>query len=145
LIGKTEEFLGYYAGPELIIAVYVDDVLIIGKSREVVIGMYKSSPWMAAYTASPTPQAFSGTLDIPAPMPTSPVLPFVSFAAARKIRPGLTVLGCSIRARGVRSGRFSYVVLRVVAAVSDVWMCFSHDAAEGKIVELVVMGVVVGS
>jgi hypothetical protein len=35
--GKTdEEFLGYYAGPELIIAVYVDDLLIIGKTREVV-------------------------------------------------------------------------------------------------------------
>ena len=37
LTGKTnEEFLGYYAGPELIIAVYVDDLLIIGKTREVV-------------------------------------------------------------------------------------------------------------
>jgi hypothetical protein len=36
-IGRTDEgFLGYYAGPELIIAVYVDDLLIIGKTREVV-------------------------------------------------------------------------------------------------------------
>jgi hypothetical protein len=35
--GKTEEeFLGYYVGPELIVAVYVDDLLIIGKTREVV-------------------------------------------------------------------------------------------------------------
>jgi hypothetical protein len=35
--GKTDkEFLGYYAGPELIVAVYVDDLLIIGKTREVV-------------------------------------------------------------------------------------------------------------
>ena len=35
--GRTDEgFLGYYAGPELIIAVYVDDLLIIGKTREVV-------------------------------------------------------------------------------------------------------------
>ncbi len=31
-----EEFLGYHVGPELIIAVYVDDLLIIGKTREVV-------------------------------------------------------------------------------------------------------------
>jgi hypothetical protein len=37
LTEKTdEEFLGYCAGPELIIAVYVDDLLIIGKTREVV-------------------------------------------------------------------------------------------------------------
>ncbi len=37
LTGKTdEEFLGYYAGPELIVAVYVDDLLIIGKTHEVV-------------------------------------------------------------------------------------------------------------
>ena len=37
MTGKTnEEFLGYYAGPELIIAVYVDDLLIIGKTREVI-------------------------------------------------------------------------------------------------------------
>jgi hypothetical protein len=36
-MGKTEEdFLGYFAGPELIVAVYVDDLLIIGKTREVV-------------------------------------------------------------------------------------------------------------
>jgi hypothetical protein len=35
--GKPDEgFLGYYVGPELIIAVYVDDLLIIGKTREVV-------------------------------------------------------------------------------------------------------------
>jgi hypothetical protein len=35
--GKSEEdFLGYFAGPELIVAVYVDDLLIIGKTREVV-------------------------------------------------------------------------------------------------------------
>jgi hypothetical protein len=33
---KDEEFLGYYAGPELIVAVYVDDLLIIGKTRQVV-------------------------------------------------------------------------------------------------------------
>jgi hypothetical protein len=34
---KTDEkFLGYYAGPELIVAVYVDDLLIIGKTREVI-------------------------------------------------------------------------------------------------------------
>ena len=29
-------FLGYYTGPELIVAVYVDDLLIIGKTRKVV-------------------------------------------------------------------------------------------------------------
>ena len=33
---SDEDFLGYYAGPELIIAVYVDDLLIIGKTHEVV-------------------------------------------------------------------------------------------------------------
>jgi hypothetical protein len=31
-----EEFLGYFAGPDLIVAVYVDDLLIIGKTREIV-------------------------------------------------------------------------------------------------------------
>ena len=35
--GKSDDgFLGYHAGPELIVAVYVDDLLIIGKTREVV-------------------------------------------------------------------------------------------------------------
>ena len=35
--GKPDDgFLGYYAGPELIVAVYVDDLLIIGKTREIV-------------------------------------------------------------------------------------------------------------
>jgi hypothetical protein len=29
-----EDFLGYFAGPNLIIAVYVDDLLIIGKTSE---------------------------------------------------------------------------------------------------------------
>ena len=31
-----EEFLGYFAGPDLIIAVYVDDLLIIGKTPQIV-------------------------------------------------------------------------------------------------------------
>ena len=31
-----EDFLGYFAGPNLIIAVYVDDLLIIGKTSEIV-------------------------------------------------------------------------------------------------------------
>ena len=31
----NEEFLGYSVGPKLIVAVYVDDLLIIGKTREV--------------------------------------------------------------------------------------------------------------
>jgi hypothetical protein len=31
-VGKDEDFLGYFAGPELITAVYVDDLLIIGKT-----------------------------------------------------------------------------------------------------------------
>jgi Reverse transcriptase (RNA-dependent DNA polymerase)/GAG-pre-integrase domain len=36
-IRKTDEdFLGYFAGPDLIVAVYVDDLLIIGKSSEIV-------------------------------------------------------------------------------------------------------------
>lgn len=35
--GKTDEdFLGYFAGPELIVAVYVDDLLIIGKTHEII-------------------------------------------------------------------------------------------------------------
>ena len=32
---SNEEFLGYHVGPKLIVAVYVDDLLIIGKTREV--------------------------------------------------------------------------------------------------------------
>src|SRR5436305_6031007 len=36
-IRKTDEdFLGYFAGPDLIVAVYVDDLLIIGKTSEIV-------------------------------------------------------------------------------------------------------------
>ena len=32
-VGKSDDgFLGYYAGPELIVAIYVDDLLIIGKT-----------------------------------------------------------------------------------------------------------------
>ena len=35
--GKTEsDFLGYFVAQELIIAVYIDDLLIIGKTREAV-------------------------------------------------------------------------------------------------------------
>jgi hypothetical protein len=35
--GKSENgFLGYHVGPELIIAVYIDDLLIIGKTREII-------------------------------------------------------------------------------------------------------------
>ena len=37
LKGKTDgEFLGYFTGPNLIVAVYVDDLLIIGKTLEIV-------------------------------------------------------------------------------------------------------------
>lgn len=62
LRGKAEEdFLGYYAGPELIIAVYVDDLLIIGKTCETVKN-FKQLLWAPALGRGPAAHDGRGSI-----------------------------------------------------------------------------------
>jgi Domain of unknown function (DUF4267) len=88
------------------------------------------------------PQACSNTLGIRVPTPTSPALPFVSFAGARNISSGLTVL--ALLYTGQRKAVGTLLMCGVAAAMTDAWICFQHDAVEGKAVGHAVMGVAMG-
>ena len=88
------------------------------------------------------PQAFSATLGIPISTPTSPALPFVSFAGARNIGSGLTVL--ALLYTGQRKAVGTLLMCGVVTTMTDAWICSRYDAAEGKALGHAIMGVAVG-
>ena len=88
------------------------------------------------------PQAFSATLGIPITMSTSPAIPFVSFAGARQISSGLTIL--ALLYTGQKKAVGTLLMCGVAATMTDAWICFQHDAVDGKAVEHAVMGVAIG-
>ncbi|CAF9939358.1 hypothetical protein IMSHALPRED_001311 [Imshaugia aleurites] len=88
------------------------------------------------------PQAFGATLGIPISTPTSPALPFASFAGARQISSGLTIL--TLLYTGQRKAVGTLLICGVAAIMTDAWICFQHDGVEGKAVGHALMGVAVG-
>lgn len=88
------------------------------------------------------PQAFSATLGIPIATPTSPALPFVSFAGARNMSSGLTVL--ALLYTGQRKAVGTLLMCLPLAAMMNAWICFQHDRFEGKAVGHAITGVAFG-
>lgn len=89
-----------------------------------------------------TPQAFGDTLGIPISTSTSPAIPFVSFVGARNFSSGLGVL--ALLYTGQRKAVGILFMCGVVTAMMDAWICFQHNATEGKAVGHAVMGVAAG-
>jgi hypothetical protein len=88
------------------------------------------------------PVAFASTLGIPITSPNSPALPFVSFAAARNLGSGVTMLG--LIATGQRKAVGTVLICSVVVAMADAWICAKFGATEGKAAGHAVMGIVTG-
>lgn len=88
------------------------------------------------------PQAASETIGIPVSTRTSPALPWVSFVAARNITSGLTTL--ALLYTGQRKALGTIFMCGVVTAMMDAWICFQHNATEGKALGHAVMGVIAG-
>jgi hypothetical protein len=88
------------------------------------------------------PPAFSDALGIPVRSSKSPALPFVSFVGARNLSSGTTVL--ALLYTGQRKALGMIFMCGVVTAVLDSWICFQHNATEGKAVGHAVMGVAAG-
>jgi Domain of unknown function (DUF4267) len=92
------------------------------------------------------PLAFSETFGVPlasnSASANSPALPFVSFAAARNLGGGITML--ALCASGNRKGAAIVLMSGVVTALADSWICSSFGGESGKAVGHAVMGLVLG-
>jgi len=88
------------------------------------------------------PQAFSETLGISITSSISPAIPFVSFVGARNLGSGLTVL--TLLYTGQRKAVGTIFMCGVAVALTDAWICWQYNKAEGKAVGHAVMGVAAG-
>lgn len=88
------------------------------------------------------PLAFSETLGIPVTSADSPALPFISFAAARNLGSGITVL--TLLYAGQRNVVGTIMMCGVAVAMRDAWICAKFGAAEGKAAGHAIMGFVAG-
>jgi hypothetical protein len=88
------------------------------------------------------PMAFASTLGIPITSPNSPALPFVSFAAARNLGSGVTML--ALIATGQRKAVGTVLMCGVVVAMADAWICAKFGASEGKAAGHAGMGIIAG-
>lgn len=89
------------------------------------------------------PLAFSATLGIPITSNTSPALPFVSFAAARNLGSGITML--SLAASGNRKAVGIFLIAGAPTAIADAWICTAYSAEAGKAVGHAVMGLLIAA
>jgi hypothetical protein len=88
------------------------------------------------------PINFASTLGIPITSPDSPALPFVSFAAARNLGSGVTML--ALIATGQRKAVGIVLMCGVMVAMADAWICSRFGASEGKAAGHTSMGIVAG-
>ena len=88
------------------------------------------------------PQGSSAALGIPVSSTTSPALPFVSFAGARNISTGITIL--TLLYMGQKKVLGTLLLCGVPTCLIDAWICARYGAVEGKALGHAVMGVVVG-
>ena len=89
------------------------------------------------------PQTFSASLGIPvSASSSSSVLPFVSFAGARNISSGATIL--TMLYLGQRKAVGVALMCGVVTCMADAWICVRYKATEGKAMGHAFMGVVAG-
>ena len=88
------------------------------------------------------PVAFSGTLGIPITSPTSPAIPFISFAGVRNLSSGIAML--TLLYTGQRKAVGVALMTGIVAALLDAWICVKYGALQGKAAGHGVMGVVLG-
>jgi hypothetical protein len=88
------------------------------------------------------PVAFASTLGIPITSPNSSAHPFVSFAAARNLGSGVTML--ALIATGQRKAVGTVLMCGVVVAMADAWICSKFGASEGKAAGHAIMGIVAG-
>ncbi|KUJ17120.1 uncharacterized protein LY89DRAFT_685072 [Mollisia scopiformis] len=86
------------------------------------------------------PLGFSSTLGIPITSSTSPALPFVSFAAARNLGSGVTML--ALLATGQRKAVGTVLLCGTVVAWGDAWVCNSSGGSGDKTVGHAVAGVI---
>ena len=91
------------------------------------------------------PFAFSETLGVPIASTSdnsnSPVLPFISFAAARNLGSGITML--ALCASGNRKATGIFLMARVVTSLADAWICSSFGGESGKAMAHVVLGLLI--
>lgn len=88
------------------------------------------------------PTSFASTLGIHITSPSSPALPFVSFAGARNLGSGITML--ALLYTGQRKAAGTLLMCGVATAMADAWICVKYGATEGKAVGHAVMGIVIG-
>jgi hypothetical protein len=70
------------------------------------------------------PISFADTLGIPITSPSSPALPFVSFAGARNFGSGITML--ALLYTGQRKAVGTLLMCGVAVAMMDAWICFKY-------------------
>ena len=73
---------------------------------------------------------FSDTLGIPIRSPSSPALPFVSFAGARDLSSGIAVL--TLLYTGQRKAVGVIFMSGVVTSMVDAWICRTYESKRGK-------------
>lgn len=87
-------------------------------------------------------KASGDTFGIPILTSTSPALPFVSFAGARNLSSGLTVL--ALLYTGQRKAVGTLLMCGLAASMTDAWICSQNNATEGKALGHAVLGVAIG-
>lgn len=87
-------------------------------------------------------KASGDTFGTPIQSSTSPALSFVSFAGARNLSSGLTIL--ALVYTGQRKAVGTLLMCGVAASMTDAWICFRNNAKEGMVVGHAVMGVAIG-
>ncbi|KAK4696593.1 hypothetical protein P7C71_g1341, partial [Lecanoromycetidae sp. Uapishka_2] len=88
------------------------------------------------------PVAFSDGFGIPITSPSSPALPFVSFAGARNLTSGIS--GLLLLYSGQRKAAGLAMMSGVTTAMIDSWICAEYGAKKGKAASHAIMGIVIG-